>query len=191
MVFGLETDPPLKTRLILPILAFVSGICGGRGQRAPQKEKGPALHYRRAPGLSYVHNRPNKVLDVEHFSTAEIKPRGPAPLPAWFARLAGMPLIVVTSAAATRTPASARTATTAGTPAAAGSARTAAIGLGTRFVNVQCPSAELFPVEGSNGFLGLGGVGHFYKCKSSRTTRVTISDHADLIDLAMRLKQGP
>lgn len=102
-----------------------------------------------------------------------------------------MALIVVAPTAATRTAASAWTATTAGTPAAAGSARTAAIGLGTRFVDVQRPSAELFPVEGSNGFLGLGGVGHFYKCKSSRTTRVTISDHADLIDLAMRLKQGP
>jgi hypothetical protein len=99
-------------------------------------------------------------------------------------------LIVVASAATTRTPTSTRTAATWTAPAP-GSARTAAIGLRTRFVNVQRASAELFPVEGGNGFLGFGGVGHFYKCKSSRTTRVTISDHADLIDLAMRLKQGP
>jgi hypothetical protein len=102
-----------------------------------------------------------------------------------------MALVVVASTAATRPPATAGTATTARTAAAAGTAGTAAIGFGTRFVNIQRASAELFPVEGGNGFLGFGGVGHFYKCKSSRTTRVTISDHADLIDLAMRLKQGP
>ena len=43
MVFRLDPDPPLETRLILPILAFISSICGGRGQRAPQKKKGPTI----------------------------------------------------------------------------------------------------------------------------------------------------
>ena len=78
-----------------------------------------------------------------------------------------MALIVVASPAATRTPASARTATTTRTAANRRRVRprTAAIGLRTRFVNVQRASAELFPVEGGNGFLGFGGVGHFYKCK--------------------------
>jgi hypothetical protein len=110
------------------------------------------------------------------------------PLPARFARLAGMALIIVASTAA-----SARTSTTAARTSAAATAGSAgtAIGLGTRFVDIQCPPAEFFPVQSRDGFLGFGGVGHFYECKSSGTSGVTVGDQADLIDFAMGLKQGP
>jgi len=108
-------------------------------------------------------------------------------LPTWFARLAGMALVVVASTTAT-----ARTSTpTAGTAtAAAGSAGTA-VGLGTRFVDIQCAAAKLFSIQSRDGFLGFCGIGHFYEGESARTAGVTVGDQADLIDFAMRLKQGP
>jgi hypothetical protein len=109
------------------------------------------------------------------------------PLPAWFARLAGVALVVVASTAAT-----ARTSTTAGTSAAAaGPAGTAAVGLGTGFIDIQCAAAEFFAVQGCDGFLGFAGIGHFYEGKSARASGVTVGDQADLIDFAMGLKQGP
>jgi hypothetical protein len=95
-------------------------------------------------------------------------------------------LVVVASAAATT-----GTSTTAGTATtAAGSAGTA-IGLGTRFVDIQSPPAELFPVQSRDGFLGFAGIGHFYEGKAARASGVTVGDQADLIDFAMRLKQCP
>jgi hypothetical protein len=96
-----------------------------------------------------------------------------------------MALIVVPSAAAAT-----RTSTAAGTASASGSAG-AAIGLGTRFVDIQCPTAEFFSVQSRDGFLGFASISHFHKGKSARTSGVTVGDHADLIDFAMRLKQGP
>jgi hypothetical protein len=95
-------------------------------------------------------------------------------------------IIVASTATSARTSASA----TGTSAAAAGSAGTA-IGLGTGFVDIQCPPAEFFPVQSRDGFLGFGGVGHFYECKSSGTSGVTVGDQADLIDFAMGLKQGP
>jgi hypothetical protein len=99
-----------------------------------------------------------------------------------------MALVVVASTAATtRTSAT----TTARTPTtAAGSAGTA-IGLGTGFVDVQCAAAELFPVQSRDGFLGFAGVGHFYEGKSAGASGVTVGDQTDLIDFAVRFKQGP
>jgi hypothetical protein len=93
-----------------------------------------------------------------------------------------MALVVVASATAT-----ARTSTT----AAAGSAGTAAIGLGARLVDIQGAAAELFAVQSGDSFLGFAGIGHFYKRKSARASGVTIGDQADLIDFAVRFKQGP
>jgi hypothetical protein len=97
-----------------------------------------------------------------------------------------MALIVVASpASAART-----SATSAGTPAAAGSAGTA-VGLGTRFVDIQCAPAKVFPVQGGDGFFSFHGIGHLHECKSSGTSGVTVGDQADLIDFAVGLKQGP
>jgi hypothetical protein len=99
-----------------------------------------------------------------------------------------MALVVVASTAAT---AGTSTTAAAGTPTAttAGSAGTA-LGLGTRLVYVQCASAEIFAIQSGDGLFGFRGVGHFYECKSPRTSGVTISDQADLIDLAVGLEQS-
>jgi hypothetical protein len=96
-------------------------------------------------------------------------------------------LVIVAPTAAT----AGTSASTAGTPAASAGSAGTAIGLGTCLVDIQRASAKLFPIQGGDGFLGFGGVGHFYECKSSGTSGVTISDQADLIDFAMGLKQGP
>jgi hypothetical protein len=108
-------------------------------------------------------------------------------LPPWFARLAGVALVVVASTAATaRTPTASRTPT-----AATRSAGTAAVGLGTRFVDIQCAAAKFLAIQSRDGFLGFAGIGHFYEGKSARASGVTVGDQADLIDFAMGLKQGP
>jgi hypothetical protein len=100
-----------------------------------------------------------------------------------------MALVIVASATAATTGAS--TTAAAGTPAAAAGSPGTALGLGAGFVDVQCASAEIFPVQSGNGFFGFRGVGHFYKRKSSRASGVTVGDQADLIDFAVRFKQGP
>jgi hypothetical protein len=115
-----------------------------------------------------------------------------APLPAGFARLAGMALIIVatTATAAGTSTAAARSSTTAGSPTAGPSAGTS-IGLGTSLVNIQSAAADLFPVQRRYGFFGFAGIGHFYECESSGTPSVTIRDYADLVNFAMGFKQGP
>jgi len=95
-------------------------------------------------------------------------------------------LVVVASTAAT----AGTSATAAGTAAAAAGSAGSAVSLGTRFVDIQCAAAEFFAVQSGNGFLGFAGIGHFYEGKSAGASGVTISDQTDLIDLAMRLKQG-
>jgi hypothetical protein len=97
-----------------------------------------------------------------------------------------MALVVVASTAAT-----ARTSATARTPSAAAGSAGTTIGLGTGFVDVQGAAAELFAVQSRDSFLGFGGIGHFYKGESARASGVTVGDQADLIDFAMRFKQGP
>jgi hypothetical protein len=93
-------------------------------------------------------------------------------------------LVVVASTSAT-----AGTPTTSGTSTATRPSAGTAIGLGTRLINVQRAAAKLFAIQSRDGFLGFGSVGHFYECKSSGTSGVTIGDQADLIDFAVRLKQ--
>jgi hypothetical protein len=94
-------------------------------------------------------------------------------------------IVVASTAAATGT------STAAGTAAAAARSAGTAIGFRTRFVDVQRATAQLFPVQSRDGFLGFAGIGHFYEGKSSRAPGITVGDQADLIDFAMRLKQGP
>jgi hypothetical protein len=98
-----------------------------------------------------------------------------------------MALVVVTSTTAT-TGASATASS--GTPTAtAGSAGTA-VSLGTSLVDIQRASAEIFAIQSSDGLLGFCGVGHFYKRKPSGSAGVSIGHQADLIDFAVRFKQG-
>jgi hypothetical protein len=121
-------------------------------------------------------------------------------LPAWLSRLARVTLIVVASTATARrastTPTGASTAPTrSSTPTAAGTATaaetSAALGLGTRFIDVQCTATEFLAVEGRNGLLSLGGVGHFYESKPARTPGVTVRNNTDLVDFSVGLKQSP
>jgi hypothetical protein len=88
------------------------------------------------------------------------------------------------------------TPTATGTPAPAGTsaasatrAATAALRLGAGFIDVQRAPAQFFSIQGGNGFLGLGRVGHFDERESSRTSGLTVSHYADLLDLAMGLEQ--
>jgi len=99
--------------------------------------------------------------------------------------LAGVALVIVASTAAART-----SATASGTATAAAGSAGSAVGLGTGFVDIQCAAAEFFSVQSGNSFLGFGGVGHFYEGESARASGVTVGDQADLIDLAMWLKQS-
>jgi hypothetical protein len=97
-----------------------------------------------------------------------------------------MALVVVASTATTaRTSAT----TTTGTSTAPRSAGTA-VGLRARFVDVQCASSELFPVQSGNSLLGFGRVRHFYKRKPSGASGVAVGDQTDLIDFAVGFKQG-
>jgi hypothetical protein len=103
-----------------------------------------------------------------------------------------MALVIVASAtAATGTPAATRTPTAAGTSATRPATRTAAIGFGTGFVDIQRPPAYFFSIQRRDGFFGFAGVGHFYECKSSGTAGVTIGDYADLVDFAVGFEQSP
>jgi hypothetical protein len=96
-------------------------------------------------------------------------------------------LIIVASTAATAGASS--TASTGAPATTAGSAGTA-VGLGSRFIDIQGASAQLFSIESRDGFFGLRGVGHFYKRESSRASGVAVGDQADLINFAVWLKQG-
>jgi hypothetical protein len=108
-------------------------------------------------------------------------------LPARFARLASVALIVVASAATT-----AGTSTTAasGTSAAATWSAGTTLGLGTGLVDIQRAPAEVLAIQSCDGFFGFRGVGHFYKRKPSGASGVTVGDQADLIDLTVGFKQG-
>jgi hypothetical protein len=130
---------------------------------------------------------PPNELEASTLSTIAVVRNQRMLLPAWFARLAGVALVVIASTTAAGTATAAGT-STARTSTATGSAGTA-VGFGTRLVDIQCAAAEFFAVQRCNGFLGFAGIRHFDKCKSPRTASVTIGDQADLIDFAVRLKQ--
>jgi hypothetical protein len=97
-------------------------------------------------------------------------------------------LVVVASPATT--PAGTSPAASAGAPTTAPGSAGTAIGFGSRFVDIQGASAQLFSIQSGDGFFGLRGVGHFYKRESSRASGVAVGDQADLINFAVRFKQG-
>jgi hypothetical protein len=97
-----------------------------------------------------------------------------------------MALVIVASTAAT----AGTTATTSGAAASAAGSAGTAIGFGTGLVDIQRTSAEFFAVQGCDGFLGFAGIGHLYEGESARASGVTVRDQTDLIDFAVRFKQG-
>jgi hypothetical protein len=105
-----------------------------------------------------------------------------------------MTLIIVTPTATRAAPTTGASTTPRTATAASGSPATkasAALGLRTRLINIQCAPAEFLAIEGRDGFLSFGGVRHLDEGKSARTARVSVSDNADLIQFSVWLKQRP
>jgi hypothetical protein len=103
-------------------------------------------------------------------------------LPARFARLASVTLIVI----APTSTAAAPTTKTLSAPAAA----LGAIGLGLRFVDLQSPAAQFRAIECGNGFVRFGGIGHFHESKTAGAAGFAISHNADFFDCSVSLENG-
>jgi hypothetical protein len=73
--------------------------------------------------------------------------------------------------------------------AAATAAGKSALGLGTRFINIEGSAIEITPVEGADCVLAFSIVGHFDESKTSGLPGVTISNDVHAVNCAMRLKQ--
>ena len=72
------------------------------------------------------------------------------------------------------------------TPAAA---TTATLGFRAGFVHVYGPAPEHGAVDGSDGPVGFGGVGHFNERKATRLASVAVADHADPFDHAVLFEE--
>src|SRR4029077_13785567 len=95
-------------------------------------------------------------------------------------------------APATATGTSTTTAGTSTTTARTTATRwTAAIRLGTGFVDVQGAAAQFLAIEGGNRLLGFGGVCHFDERKAAGTAGIAIGHDADLLDRPMGFEQRP
>src|SRR5438132_10798299 len=71
-------------------------------------------------------------------------------------------------------------------------ARTAAaLSLRLGFVYIQFPSTQFLAIEGCDSFFGFAGIRHLDESESTRTSGITISDYADLLDSAVGGKQCP
>src|ERR1700690_4466963 len=96
-----------------------------------------------------------------------------------------MAAIVISSAAS-----AAGASATWATAASAGTATAATtVGLRSGFIDVRCPTAEVFSIQGGDGFLGFRRDGHLNERESSRTAGTTVGDHAHLVHFAMGFKQ--
>jgi hypothetical protein len=92
-------------------------------------------------------------------------------------------------ASSTPTP-TATKATTAAAAKASPSATAGAIRLRFSLIDLQCPSAEFGAVQGSDGFFGFAGVGHFNESKTARAAGFPVGDHADLVNGAVGLEKA-
>jgi hypothetical protein len=102
-----------------------------------------------------------------------------APLPAGFAGLACVTLIVV----ATSATASAKALSTA-------SATARRIRLWFRFIDLQGTAGQFSSVQGRDRLVGFRRIGHFHKGETASTASFAIGHNADLFDCAMRFKQS-
>jgi hypothetical protein len=73
-------------------------------------------------------------------------------------------------------------------PTAAAAARGICFGLG--FVDLQCPAAKLFSIQGRDCLIGFAGICHFDEGESAGATGFAIGYDAYALDCAMRLKQA-
>src|ERR1017187_8350538 len=74
--------------------------------------------------------------------------------------------------------------------ATAATAAVRAIGLGTRFVDVQRTAIQFAAVDRGDRLLGLAVVGHFHKPKASGLSGVTIGTDVDTVYGAVGFKKG-
>src|SRR5215467_4740205 len=74
-------------------------------------------------------------------------------------------------------------------PAAAIAATAAALGLRTRFIDVERAALNFAAVQAGNGAVRLGGVGHFDERKTARPAGITVSDKIDTFNVAISGKQ--
>jgi hypothetical protein len=100
-------------------------------------------------------------------------------LPARFARLARMTLIVIASASTTSAAKALATATTT-------ASRTVGFWLG--LIDRQRPSTQIRAVQGCNRLVGLSGIFHFNKSETPLATGVAVGDEGDLFDCAVRFE---
>ena len=94
--------------------------------------------------------------------------------------------LVAIPASATTTAVPAATATTIATAATTSAA---ALDLGTRFVDVQCASANLGAIQGRNGFFSVFRAGHFDEAETARAPGVPVRHDADPVHLPMYLEE--
>jgi hypothetical protein len=92
------------------------------------------------------------------------------------------------STASATTKASASSATAAKASSTTASAGTVRLRLG--FIDLQSPSAQFGSVQGSDGFFGFAGVGHFNERKAARAAGFPVGDQADLLDGSVGLEKA-
>jgi hypothetical protein len=98
-------------------------------------------------------------------------------LPAGFAGLAGVTLIVIASSSAS---ASKPLSTSAAWP----------IRFWFGLIDGQRTSTQFSAIQCRNGFIGFTRIGHFHKRKTPRAARLPVSHDADLFHVSVRLENG-
>src|ERR1700683_980341 len=98
------------------------------------------------------------------------------PLPAGFAGLARVPLIIVATAASPATEAL--------------SAATRSVGLWFGFVDLQRAAANFGSIQRRDRLVGLRRIGHLNKGEAAGASGFAVRDNAAALDCAMRFKQA-
>jgi hypothetical protein len=96
---------------------------------------------------------------------------------------AATPATAASTTSASVAPASAAVTTAASTSTAA------TLGFGPGLINIQGASADLLPVQRSDGFVTLFGICHLDKAKAAGTASVAVGHDADPVHLSIGFKQ--
>src|ERR1700722_6042640 len=100
-------------------------------------------------------------------------------LPARFAWLACVPLIIVTTAASP-----------AAKPLSAAPSAARRVGFRLCFVDLERATSKVGSIQCSDRFIGLTGIGHLDKSEAAGAASFAVGNNADAFDRAMRLKQS-
>jgi hypothetical protein len=65
----------------------------------------------------------------------------------------------------------------------------AAFGPGPGFIHIERASAQLLPVEGGDGAIGLGAVGHFDESEATRLAGIAVANQRNALDGAVGFEQ--